>query len=1150
MKKGVQMNQFLLAAQTILPRILGGALLIGLPSLIAANELQRPKSEESSRSGLTQGKVDLGLVNLPALRRAVRDLSQTYPQEYPQGPEYLIRIEQYEKQLPEIQKGLERGESQAPARAKEIIAFQREALLSNPLLDFERLLLIKRKPLGDPRRATGDKSNDKGLGKFLGLPQQSSWQLHTMPNTTGWENEIAILSPVQPEGKLTTFYRPSKQGGLINEIDLHFDADRLMFSLPDARKKWQIYEIGIDGENLRQLSPKDQPDVHSLDSCYLPNGKIMFISTACFQGVPCNPSVNVGMSYLMDADGSNIRQLCFEQDHNFCPTVMNDGRVMYLRWEYTDIPHVWARFLFTMNPDGTGQREFYGSGGYWPNAIFFARPIPNHPTKVVGIVTGHHVGRVGELVIFDPALGRTENEGVIQRIPGYGKKVDPLIEDKLTLLTWPKYLHPWPLSDKYFLVSCKPRPNDLWGIYLVDSFDNITLIKEVEEYALLEPIPLKKRPTPPVLVDRVDPRRKDALVYLEDIYTGPGLKDVPKGAVKKLRLYTYHFGYRTIAGINHRVGADGPWEPKRIMGTVPVYEDGSAFFRVPANAPISIQPLDRDGKALQLMRSWMTAMPGEFVSCTGCHEKQNSGPLNRGALAARQVPSEINPWYGPERGFSFDREVQPVLDNYCVSCHDGSERKDGKQIPNLKANQQKWFAYRNGDPKAKVFTTDDCESLVKKYGGVFSPSYITLRSYIRVGGLESDLRLLAPGEFSADTSELVQMLKKGHHGVELGAEAWDRLYTWIDLNGTAHGTWTEIVGRDKLRNDHKRRLELRKLYGGPTEDPEVYPKTNPKPIKPVPPKPTPNVNLENVVAGNWPFDAAEAKRRQGAGGKIQKSIDLGDGAKLELVRIPAGEFVMGDAKGNQDELPLTPVKITRSFWMGKCEITNEQFSRFDSSHDSKFEHKGSWQFNQWDLGWDLNRPKQPVVRVSWKEALAFCKWLTQKTGMKVTLPTEAQWEWACRAGSQTPLFYGELNVDFSPFANMADITAREYVYDARDHYPPDLIPRDERFNDKKLISSSVGSYQPNPWQLHDMHGNVWEWTRSTCQPYPYHENDGRNDLEPSGQKIVRGGSWYDRPKRCRSAFRLSYPAWQKVFNVGFRIVVEDEPSVQIAIKKR
>ena len=1153
-------------------------------SSLRAEDAARPEAmhRTEARPGdqFSKAREDIETVNLHALRRAIQDLNEAFPTKYAKGEDYLRAVDSYLESLPRIKRALARGDEAALKQADKIIALQREALLSSPLLDFDRLLLIKRKPLGDPRRATGDKENDKGLGKFLGLPQQSSWQLHTMPNTNGWENEICVLSPIRRNGSLATLYRPV-EGGLVNEMDLHFDADKLMFSVPDSRKLWQIFEISVDGTNLRQVSPADQPDIHNFDSCYLPNGKIAFISTAVFQGVPCNASVNVGMTYLMDADGSNIRQICFEQDHNFCPTVMNDGRILYLRWEYTDIPHVWARFLFTMNPDGTSQREFYGSGGYWPNAIFFARPIPDHPTKVVGIVTGHHVGRVGELIVFDPPLGRTATDGVVQRIPGYGPKVEPLIQDKLTLDTWPKFLHPWPLSDKYFIVSCKPRPNDLWGIYLVDVFDNIILLKEVEGYALLEPIPLRKIKRPPVIVDRVDPTRKDALVYLEDIYEGPGLKGVPRGAVKKLRLFTYHFAYRTIAGINHRVGADGPWEPKRILGTVPVQKDGSAMFRVPANTPISVQPLDAEDKALQLMRSWMTAMPGETVSCTGCHEKQNAGPLNRRTIASLRPASEIEPWYGPARGFSFTREVQPVLNKYCVSCHNGGPAptlrnqaaadmavfspgrakkmfeprsskwvlgEDGQEIPDLRADQGMFFAYKNATPKASIIHGVPRQQLVKKYGGVFHPSYITLRSFVRVGGLESDLRLLAPGEFYADTSELVQMLMKGHYGVRLDTEAWQRIITWIDLNAPAHGTWREVVGLEKTRNDHKRRLDLRKLYGGSVEDPEVYPDIPVTTVELVKPEPVRDVKVDVPRIAGWPFGAAKAKRRQARAGPANRTIELGSGVKLEMVLIPAGRFVMGDPDGHPDERPLTSVEIRKPFWIGKFEVTNEHYACFDPSHDSKYEHKGSWMFNEWDLGWALNNPKQPVVRVSWKDALAFCRWLSNKTGQKVSLPTEAQSEWACRAGTDTPLYYGDLDADFSEFANMADYTIRDLVYDVRDQYPPDLVPRDVRFNDGKLVTADVATYKPNAWGLYDMHGNVWEWTRSTYRPYPYRADDGRNNIADSGRKVVRGGSWYDRPKRCRSAFRLSYPAWQKVYNVGFRVVIETQGRAEQLVK--
>jgi len=723
--------------------------------------------------------------------------------------------------------------------------------------------------------------------------------------------------------------------------------------------------------------------------------------------------------------------------------------------------------------------------------------------------------------------------------------VEPVIEDKLTLDSWPKFLHPWPLSEKYFLVSCKPRPNDLWGIYLVDTFDNIVLIKEVEGYALLEPIPIRKIARPPVIADRVELDRKDALMYIENIYSGPGLEGVPAGAVKQLRLFTYQFSYHGVAGINHRVGTDGPWEPKRVLGTVPVEEDGSAFFRVPANTPISIQPLDEDGRAVQLMRSWTTAMPGEIVSCVGCHEQQNAGPPNRRTIASRQTPAEIELWHGPVRGFSFEREVQPVLDKYCVSCHNGDEG-DGGAEPDLRRDQGRFIAYKNGDPRARVISDVPREQLVKQYGGVFPPAYVALRGLVRVGGLESDLRLLAPGEFHPDTSELVQMLRKGHHGVRLDREAWERIYTWIDLNAPCHGTWREVVGIEKMRSDHRRRIELRRIYGGDVDDPEVYPAVHREPVEPVRPAPIPRVAVDRIDVANWPFGSEEARRRQAAAGATGRTIKLAEDVELELVYVPAGEFIMGDPQGEPDERPAACVRIDKPFWMSRFEITNEQFAQFDPSHDGRFQDKGSWMFNEWDLGWPLNQAQQPVVRVSWSEAVAFCRWLSEETGEQVALPTEAQWEWACRAGSATAFSYGDLESDFSEFANMGDATLRDLAYDARDHYIPDIVPRDDRFNDRVLVSSQVGSYRPNAWGLHDMHGNVWEWTRSNYAPYPYVSRDGRNVGGEVDPKAIRGGSWYDRPQRCRSAFRLSYSAWQKVYNVGFRVIVEIDDSTAFA----
>jgi formylglycine-generating enzyme required for sulfatase activity len=1036
------------------------------------------------------------LRGMPGTREAIEDLSATYGGKYAKGQEFLGRLTELEKGIRQAEAALAGGDQGAKQRIAEMAgkftALQREALLANPLLAFDKLLLVKR-----------------GAGN-LGLPQ--NWQANCSIGRTGYDNQIAMLSPIGPQGKLTTLMKP-KNNEFVGDLKLDFDGDKMLFSMPGKNGRFQVWEMKADGSGLRQVTPGEEPDVDNFDPCYLPDGRIIFSSTLAFHGVPCVGGGDwVANLCIMNADGTGIRQLCFDQDQNWCPTVLNNGRVLYTRWEYSDAPHYFSRLLFHMNPDGSGQMAYYGSNSYWPNSIFYAKPVPGHPTKLIAVISGHHgVPRMGELIVFDPAKGRFEADGAVQRIPGSGKEVKPIIADGLVDGSWPKFLHPYPLSDKYFLVSSKPTEQSKWGIYLVDVFDNMTLVKEEDGYVLFEPVPLQKTLKPPVLPDRIDLTKKDATVYLADIYQGPGLKDVPRGTVKKLRLYEPHFGYPGMGG-HINIGIDGPWDVHRILGTVPVEADGSASFKVPANTPVAVQPLDAEGKALQLMRSWYTAMPGESFSCVGCHDTQNSTPPAKQTIAGGRKPSDISPWYGPARGFSFKREVQPVLDKYCVGCHkEGAQPQNGQAVPDFTAKKDR------GDRG-------------------FTRSYIALHPFVRRPGPESDYHMQKPLEWYADTSELVQMLKRGHYNVKLDDEAWDRLITWIDLNVPDHGTWTEHVGGP--RPEMKRRMEMHAKYANRTDDQEAIPETGGKePVKYVAPAPMPERKPQDIRVAGWPFDAAEAAKRQAAANLLANlpaklQIDLEEGKPLELALIPAGEFVMGDAAGEVDEAPASRVKIDKPFYMGMVEITNAQYAAFDPKHDSGvISMTGK---DQGERGYVINQPNQPVVRVTWSEAMEFCKWLSRKTGQKCTLPTEAQWEWACRAGTDSPFFYGNRDADFSKFANLADASLNHLD---RGDAPP-WHPRDRRFNDGSGVTADVGRYQPNAWGLRDMHGNAAEWTLSSYRPYPYDNNDGRNDPNSVEMKTVRGGSWYDRPIHARSAARLPYRPWQAVYNVGFRVIVE------------
>ena len=1021
----------------------------------------------------------LELLNSAALERAFLDMGKTWPDRI-NIEKSLNLLSAFVKRRENLVQDIKSKKQGAEEEAEKWIGQIRNILLANPLLDFGRLICIKRNVAGNR----------------LGLPQ--NWESNSSIPRNGIDNSIVLMTDLRSKADCAVLYKP-KGNRFVGDLNLHFDAQKLMYSSIGDDGRWGIFELQISEQISRQLPMIPDRDVDNYTSCYLPDDSILFTSTAPFIGVPCvRGSSHVAHIYRYWPQTGKIRRLTFDQEHNWCPTLMPDGRVLYLRWEYSDLPHYVARILFTMNPDGTNQREFYGSGSYWPNAFFYAKPMPGSIQKVVGIVGGHHgVPRMGEMVIIDPALGRFEAEGVIQRIPGYNQPVDPVIQDNLVDESWPKFLHPIPLSEKYILVSCKPSRTSLWGIYLVDIFDNMTLIYEEPGYAMLEPIPLHKTVRPPVIPDAIREGEKNAFMQVIDIYQGPGLQGVPRGTIKKIRLFTYNFSYHGMGGQWDRVGIDGPWDIKRIIGTVPVEPDGSAFFEVPANQPISLQPLDEQGRAVALMRSWTTAMPGEVQSCVGCHEKQNStSVLANNQQALRRTPSKIEPFYGPMRGFSFDREVQPVLDRYCIACHNGTSAPEKKDLPNF-CRGPYIFA---GEKEVK-----------------FPPAYVALKAFVRNPTAENDMHMLTPGEFHASTTELVQLLESGHYGVKLDAESWDRLNTWIDLNTPAHGTWVEMVGQPRMGKQRERRRELTLRYAGIDDDTDaVYasPAWKPEPLP---------MQTNKIAKSSQTLESAITSTTSDLKNSVQtntlSSVDLGNGITMKLNRLPAGRFV-----SIGKDTPGHVLTIDKSFWIGTYEVNNEQYACYDPQHDSRIEHGDFLQFSIPARGKPLNEPKQPVSHVSWNEVQSFCQWLSARIGKVVKLPTGMQWEYACRAGSTSPLSFGNIDTDFSKWANLADINLRN-PKGYRSPTVPEWRPAIVSVNDGNFVSAPVGSYQPNAWGLYDMHGNVWEWTEDCT-------NDGNS-------RLVRGGSWYVRPKRATAETSLAYKPWQKVYDVGFRVVVED-----------
>ena len=1141
-----------------------------------------------------QAREQLALVKPEAARRALADLKNNPKYDYAKN---AAAIEALISQVDKVKADLEKGDAAAKAAAVQLVENYRKAMLANPVLDFDKILCVHRK-IGNPRGAFGG----RGSG-MTGLNAEN----HMVAPRTGFENEIGVLSDIRGNPTFRPLYKPADKTSIVRDIDLDFDASRILFTgYRGFNNLFGIFEIKTDFSKLSDkmpyqkaelVSPEEHKDIQWWDACYLPNrDQFVMLGTAAYQFLPCEDgNMPMAVMYRKDRKTGEIRQLTYEQDSDYTPNVTHDGRILYTRWEYSDQPHYWSRVLMTCNPDGIGQLSVWGSNSFVPTFFYCARTVPGDPHLITMIGGGHHDrAEVGRFFQIDPTLARAypfkydppdrdwgparhtlripakvlpkEKTGMVHEFTGWGKDVEGDMADPYTMNQFargkPYFSHPWPLDAKYNLATVKAAPDALMGLYLVDVFDNVTRIAEAEDGLYLEAMPFAPRKRPPIIPDRSVKGKKTCSVHIADIYNGPGLKGVPRGTVKKMRLFSYHYNYHKTgghsstgwigyrrSGYNERV--ESGWDVKRILGTVDIESDGSACFEMPANTPISVQPLDEKGQAVQLMRSWIVGMPGERVSCTGCHEDNRSSIHTKRTIADEKYfkgeIQKIKPTDGDGiRPWGFANEMFPVVRKYCLSCHGDKEKS-----PLAKADQG-GFA-EGGKLSGK-----------RLWMGTAEEAYRVLHPYIHRPGPESEETMLPVMDYHASTSPLVQMLRKGHHGVKMAPEDCLKIYEWIDLNCPFHGKWSppSLAKPDHwvqhpVPDQAKRRKELAIAYANVDDDPEaehdryaaVVAKREVKPVAPEPKKPassTPKVN-------GWPMNELQSADAQlGAIWQIApvttKTIILGAGQSMTFRRIPAGVFVMGSANGYPDERPQAVVRIAKPFWISEMEVQNQQYNAFDPEHDSRYQDEfGKDHVFPGHIG---NHRRQPVVRVSWNEAMRFCAWLSKTCNVKASLPTEAQWEWAARSGTDTPFPWGGLDDDFSKFANFADRDVRFQVvgfdgggnirrrrpFEIWQNYPL----HEERWQDDWFNLNYVGRANCNRWGLYDMHGNAAEWTLSDYAPYPYVDGDGRNDGNPKTKKVARGGSFASRPRDGTSSFRLAYEPWQAVYDVGFRVVLEEE----------
>ena len=1058
---------------------------------------------------------ELEWLNIDAIKLAFADMSK---QKGFDAAKYQPMLNELVQLQQKGFSGIYKGDEQAIADARKALDNKKAILLGNPLLDPDKIVAVRYK-LGSTAR--------QAMAPSLGT-QANNWSNQESARRSGFDAEIVELSNLRGDMQMKSIFKPIVPDASIADLRMHWDANRVMFTtlMGENDKRWNVYEVKLDGTGCKKLIENEEPDLEFYDGTYLPDGRIIANSNIGYQGVPCVSGDDpVGNMVLYTPEQKNLRRLTFDQDANWNPVVMNNGRVMYTRWEYTDLTHYYSRIVMHMNPDGTENKALYGSGSMFPNSTFDIQPLPGHGSAFVGIISGHHgVARSGRLIIFDPTKGRKNVQGMVQEIPHRNRPIQELIKDELVNGVWPQFVKPTPLNDKYFLVAAKLDPQSLWGLYLVDIYDNVTCLMQAEGEGYISPILVKETKTPPAIPDRVKLNEKEATIFIQDIYEGEGLRGIPRGTVKELSLHAYEYAYVKTRSDHNWHGIQSGWDIKRLLGTVPVEEDGSAIFKVPANTPISIQPIDKDGVAVQWMRSWVTGQPGEVVSCIGCHEDQNQIPIPKRVMASQKAAVPLKAPEGGVRSFTFDLEIQPILDRACIACHNG----EGKA-----------FDLRGG----------------KKDKLGYGTSYLNIHPYVHRQGGEGDMVVLQPYEYHPNTSELVRILKKGHHNVKLTDAEWLKLYNWIDYNAPDKGYFdANVLGKEIIPyqgfDQIERRKELTDKYANgmgvdwkkEIADYASYLKAQ-GPITPVMPEKAAPVKVKNVKAKGWPFDKAAIKDMLAKETSNRKEVEIAPGVKINFVRIPAGEFVMGSYNGESDAYPTAKVKIDKPFWMGEMEITNQQFNAIYPDHDSRFVDQ-LWK-DHVVQGYPANEPNQPVIRVNYNDAMDYCKQLSEKTGLNITLPTEAQWEWACRAGSDSDFWYGDMNTDFGKYENLADKTTLLFAVSGVDPKPMSpnsywykyytYLPKEEGVDDGQLIQTGEKVYEANPFGLYNMHGNVSEWTRSDYVPYPYNPKTKLT----SDHKVVRGGSYIERPKFSTAYARKAYYPYQRVFNVGFRVIIED-----------
>jgi len=693
------------------------------------------------------------LAGAEPIRAAIVDLTETFADRYPRGQEYLARLDGLERRAREA------SGDEADQVLVELDQLRREALVANPLVSDRPILFVVRPQYRSDHHntATMFQTGEINTGSF-----QGGGAVKTIDFSRGGEVKTLLELPE----------------GIARDPDVSFDGKKILLSIRHSREDdYHVYEMNADGTGLVQLTFGS--GISDIDPIYLADGRILFTSTREPKYCMCNRHI-MGNLFTMGGDGSNIQQIGHSTLHEGHAALAPDGRVLYDRWEYVDRNFGDAQGVWSVNPDGTNHAIYWGNNTNSPGAVLDTRIIPG-TERAIATFSSCHDRPWGAIAIFDRRAGIDLKPPVLRTWPAGAIDLVGVGNYDTYVGVNPKYEDPYPLSDKYFLCSRMTGQGDEMGIWLLDLFGN-ELLLHAGGPGCFDPMPLAPRPKPPTIPPRIDLTQSEGTFYVSDVYVGTGMEGIERGTVKRLRVVeSPEKRYWTGPAWDGGTGQQAPgmaWDDfnnKRILGTVPVEPDGSAYFAVPADTFVYFQLLDERGMMIQSMRSGTIVRPGETTGCVGCHEsRRGTIPLGAERTAIRRRPSGLEPWYGPPRKFNYAAEVQPVFDKHCVECHDY-----GKE-PGEKLN------------------------LAGDLGLVFNTSYVELRrkGYVSVPGA-GPFQVLAPKSWGSHASRLAEVLLKGHDDpeidekIKLDPEGFDRIVTWIDINAPYYPDYASAY-RDNL----------------------------------------------------------------------------------------------------------------------------------------------------------------------------------------------------------------------------------------------------------------------------------------------------------------------------------------------------------------